>query len=225
MLLAFKFGAFFLPIFHKMSSFTLDALEFAFITDKLSQFYISNENSLEFLQLHSYKVALQNYLCVCYGVDSRVNKVRKIEFFRFIGCIENHQGYWIESYALPEVQESNEDDVVLTSTSIFRVQDCNHLRQTIFEFQDKTSLFRSTLFYVPECQKLFRVHCVLQFLTLPILSRYSYTTTVVAEKFLVSESKKKQILKRMRYQISLLEEALKAHGALECPLPESGNEK
>ncbi len=75
-----------------MEAFTLTTQEFELITEKLSQFYINNEDSIDFLKSTYFKVPLQNYLCVCYGVDSSLNRARKVEFFRFLGVIENQQG-------------------------------------------------------------------------------------------------------------------------------------
>lgn len=189
---------------------------FELITKRLSQFYINNENTLAFLNKHSYKIQLNDYLCVCYGVDGNTFKTRKIEFFRFLGTIHPSNGYWIQAFTLPpDDQIIPDEDVILTETAVFSIQDCNALRQSIFQFQDKTSLFRSTLFFVPEDMKLFRIHCLLQFLTLPVLSSYNHYTVEISQKFLISESKKKQILKRLLDQVTLCEASLDAHGALE----------
>jgi len=210
-----------------MNPVVLTSQQFEFITSRLSQFYINNENANSFLQSCQFKIPLQEYLCVCYGVEnSTYNRTRKIEFFRFIGFIEGQHGYWIQCYTLPDEDKLQPDqDVLLTPSEIFSIHDCNHLRQAIFEFQDKTSLFRSTLFFVPNINKLFRMHCVLQFLTLPTYSRCSYYKPIQLEKFLISESKKKQILKRLRSQITLWEESIEAHGALERTLSEPSHKK
>lgn len=207
-----------------MSSFVLSYEELELITSRLSQFYINNESTLDFLKEHHYKISLQDYLCICYGVENTPHRTRKIEFFRFIGLVEENGGYWVESLMLPTTEEmERQGNITLLSSSLFRIQDCHYLRQTIFEFQDKTSLFRSTLFYVPKYKKLFRIHCVLQFLTLPIFPQSQCKNPLLAEKFLVSETKKKQILKRLRDQMSLCEAALEAHGALERTILKSNH--
>jgi hypothetical protein len=203
-----------------MEPITLTASQFQFITDRLSQFYINNENTLDFLYESQYKVPLQQYLCVCYGIQSSYEagvKARKIEFYRFIGTVNQQNGYYIQSYTLPTNTET--DFVTLVPTEIFRIQDCNHLRQSIFQFEDKTSLFRSTLFFVPSQHKMFRIHCVLQFLTLPVYSLQSSSVVISPEKFLISESKKKQILKRLHSQMTLWENSIRAHGTVECAIP------
>lgn len=203
-----------------MEPFILSLSQLEFITSRLSQFYINNEHTNDFLADHRYKIPLNDYLCVCYGVQTGMDnvKARKIEFFRFIGSIQDQNGYWIQSFSIP-ADDSYQDPIHLIPSNIFRIQDCNHLRQVIFQFEDKTSLFRSTLFFVPTYNKMFRVHCVLQFLTLPVYLSTSFQQPVLREKFLISESKKKQILKRLFNQIALLENSITAHGALERTLP------
>lgn len=204
-----------------MKHVELSYIEFEYITERLSQFYINNENTNNFLASQEYRISLHRYLCVCYGVEITSNNVRtrKIEFFHILGTIENSQGYWIQTYALPDAIEPG-SSIVLQASSLLKIQDCNHLRQNIFQFQDKTSLFRSTLFFVPDEMKLYRIHCCLQFIALPVLCSMSPTSVKIPEKFLYSETKKKQILKRLRDQLALSEASLIAHGALERTLSE-----
>lgn len=206
-------------IFYKMQNTELLYSDFEYITNRLSQFYINNENTTDFLFFNQYRIPLHNYLCVCYGVEITPENVRtrKIEFFRILGTVQNGGGYWIQTYSLPEIIQEDQP-VTLHAASLLRIQDCNYLRQTIFGFQDKTSLFRSTLFFVPDDNKLYRIHCCLQFITLPVLSSTDPFTVQIAEKFLYSESKKKQILERLRHQLALSEASLAAHGTLECSL-------
>jgi hypothetical protein len=199
-----------------MNNVELPFVAFEYITERLSQFYINNESALSFLASKEYRIPLQQYLCICYGVEITQENVRtrKIEFFHILGTVESNGGYWIQTYVLPEVIVPNES-VRLEASGVFKIQDCNYLRQLIFRFQDKTSLFRSTLFFVPEEHKLYRIHCCLQFITLPVLSISNHLVIKTPEKFLYSETKKKQILKRLRDQIALSEASLAAHGALE----------
>ena len=209
-----------------MFSFPLE--DFQYILERLSQFYIANEDHLPLLQKLNYKVPLNEYLCFCYGADysGELTNPRKLEVFQFIGHIEKHKGYYIQSYNLPDL-DNVENTVTLTPSHLYQVSDCNHLRQYIFQFHDKTSLFRSTLFYVPSLKKLFRIHSLMSFLTLPL---YEYTPhfdliipnaenlqayLLCPQQFIVPLHKKKQILNRLQLSLHLCEEAIKAHGSVE----------
>ena len=166
---------------------TLSSQEFQFILDRLSQFYIANEEFHDLLEETHYCIPLNNYLCFCYGADYTYGSEtpRKVE---------------------------------------------------IFQFQDKTSLFRSTLFYVPNQSKLFRIHSLMSFITLPVYKLIKEKTTyedihqmstliLASQKFLVSVTKKKQILERLQSSLRLCEQSIKADGSLESSLPEQGNKK
>ena len=208
-----------------MCDFKLNKHEFTYITDRLSQFYINNESPFEFLESVQYRIPLQDYLCACYGVERSSCRSRRIEFFRFMGIVNNNGGYIIQNYVLP-IQSSEEDEVLFVCEEPILINDCNHLRQNIFDFQDKTSLFRSTLFYNKQSNQLFRIHCVFQFITLPVyISFYNPVneSQILYHQFLVSLPKKKQILKRLLKQISLCEASIAAHGTLECSLSQSSD--
>lgn len=213
--------------------FRLSKGDFQSILDRLSQFYIANEDFYNLLESNNYCISLNNYLCFCYGADysSNSSHPRKIEIFQFVGQIENNRGYYIQSYEVPQIDTLDEKELIsFMPTCIYPVSDCNYLRQHIFQFHDKTSLFRSTLFYNPEDQKLYRIHCLISFITLPLYKNIHEKTTfesidhmsihlLTPKRFLISEGKKKQILERLQKNIRLCEASIKAHGSLEPSLP------
>jgi hypothetical protein len=213
--------------------FHLTYENFLYIIDRLSQFYIANEDIDVFLQRNNYIIPLENFLCFCYGADysGSTESPRKIEVFQFVGQVAKNKGYYIKSYELPVLEEVQPGDVItLTPSKIYHINDCNHLRQHIFHFHDKTSLFRSTLFFVPGLQKLYRIHCLMSFITLPVYEMCNESEVLENEtclqslqlqsqKFLIPDHKKKQILVRLQNQLRLCEASIKAHGSLEQSLP------
>lgn len=219
-----------------MFSFSID--DFQYILERLSQFYIANEDYIPLLQELNYEVHLNEYLCFCYGADysGQITNPRKIEVFQFVGQIEKHKGYYIQCYNLPNLEECD-DTVTLTPSHLYQISDCNHLRQHIFDFHDKTSLFRSTLFYVPALKKLYRIHSLMSFLTLPLYENVShfdlmidnlnmlYSYLISPQHYMISLQKKKQILHRLQHSLHLCEESIKAHGSLEQSLSKSDHQK
>lgn len=188
--------------------------EFTLITQRLAQFYISNDDPISFLQTLNYHIHLEDYVCVCYGGNTDDSlKCRKVEFFRFVGVPDGDQGYVIQQYKLPE--ETPPDSFVeLSPLPILPIHDCHFLRRHIFQYTDKTSLFRSTLFYVPSLQQMFRIQGVLPFLSLPILHPTSFSPTY-HRKFLVLLNKKKQFLKKLEIKKELCEKSILIHGLME----------
>jgi hypothetical protein len=200
---------------------TLEYLDFMYITDRLAQFYISNEDPEDLLESTQFHIQLEQYLCVCYGGgEAELGKCRKLEFFRFIGVPETSQGYLIQQFKVPDQIEVN-DPIELIPLPPTPIHDCHFLRHHIFNYTDKTSLFRSTLFYVPTIRRLFRIQVVLPFLSLPIIpSGLGNEPTFLSllyfpRKFLVPLTKKKQILKRLEEKKRLCEMAIFIHGPVE----------
>jgi hypothetical protein len=223
-----------------MNSFFFTYNEFQYILERLSQFYIANEDFLPFIQQMNYAVPLNNYLCFCYGADysGQFINPRKIEVFQFIGQISKSKGYYVQSYDLPDIEQLSPSEMVkLTAGQIYHITDCNQLRQRIFQFHDKTSLFRSTLFYVPCLKKLYRIHCLMSFLTLPEYEMSEvcidestsldslHSDLITPQKFLIPLRKKKQILDRLQQSLNLCELTIKAHGSLEQSVPQSDDQK
>jgi hypothetical protein len=212
-------------------SVTFESSELKYILNCLSQFYIANEEIGDLLEYYQFTIPLQNFLCFCYGADyTHSTSPRKIEVFQFIGSVAHNKGYYIQPYELPSLDDLESLPMLsLSASHVYHVNDCNQLRQHIFNFHDKTSLFRSTLFYVPHLHKMYRIHAVISFVTLPVYRFHAnlpdLTTStdieqllILPQKFLVNLTKKKQILSRLQQNIYLCEQSIKAHGSLEQSL-------
>lgn len=215
--------------------FSLTYQELEYILDRLSQFYIANEDYFPFLESMNFTIPLNEFLCFCYGADysGEYQNPRKIEVFQFLGQLDKNKGYYIQSFDLPDLDAlTPRESFQLNPSNVYRITDCNQLRQHIFNFHDKTSLFRSTLFYVPSIKKLYRIHCLISFLTLPLYQNGNIEEieklsehTITPQKFLIPLQKKKQILERLQHSLRLCEASIKAHGSVEQSIPESGHKK
>lgn len=174
------------------------------IFNRLTFFYISNEDVTPLLLAENYHIQLENYILFSYGqtLDSDGKKVRSIQIFQFVAESESG-GYFIKQYFLPT--DLTPEKIYLQSSDIIWVPDWHYIRTNIFHFIDKTSLFRSTFLFHSDLNSIFRLHKLLNFLSL----RFIYDIEgKESRKSLVKIEKKKQFLLKLEKQIDTIRKSL-----------------
>lgn len=118
-----------------------------YISNYLADYYVHNKNPQSFLSHYHYSIPLHEFQCFAYGNQGDQRTIHPI---RILKILQNRcrLHYYIQ----------------IESSEPIWIHDTICLRKYFFEFQDKTSFFRSTFLYDPRSQDLFRLQSILPFL-------------------------------------------------------------